>query len=497
MANSAKMQPFNARTYMELAIEEMNKSVNEPRPDGKVPPKVGAILLFPNGRIERAHRGELRDGDHAEFTLIERKLLHQKLDDCILFTTLEPCVKRSNPKIACCKRTTKARIKTVYVGITDPDHSVDGKGILHLEENGVKVIMFDRDFQKIIETENAEFRKQALERKEKAVKEEFVRALEKPLENSTIEEFSGEALSRFISAAKLEYKENDPAFNKFLSEVGVIQYDENKKAYVPNALGILLFGKNPRARFKQAVFKCVVDYGANQTETKDFAQPLVLVPDLVEEWIRKVLPAIKDTSSFKKKEIPAFPIEILREAVVNAIVHRDYMVEGAKSYLQINHDKIVVKSPGAPVPSISLEQLNTFKAPSISRNPIITYVFNLMGYVEEAGFGMEALKQLNQKYELPLPEYGFEEPFLSLTFPRTFEAVKKISQHEGVARLNNEELKGYEFMKLKDMIKRKEYEDHFQFDKKKAERQLNKMLEEGLIERKGSGPGTYYQVIAT
>jgi len=44
-----KKQEFNARTYMELSIEEMNKSVNEPRPDGKVPPKVGAIVLFPNG----------------------------------------------------------------------------------------------------------------------------------------------------------------------------------------------------------------------------------------------------------------------------------------------------------------------------------------------------------------------------------------------------------------------------------------------------------------
>ena len=133
MAKAAKEQPFNARTYMELAIEEMNKSINERRADGKVPPKVGAILLFPNGRIERAHRGELRNGDHAEFTLVERKLPHEKLDDCILFTTLEPCVKRSNPKIACCKRTTNARIKIVYVGIVDPDPTVSKKGIEHLE----------------------------------------------------------------------------------------------------------------------------------------------------------------------------------------------------------------------------------------------------------------------------------------------------------------------------------------------------------------------------
>lgn len=63
---------FNARPYMELAISEMNKSKNERRSDGKFPPKVGAILVFADGRVVQAHRGELREGDHAEFTLLER-----------------------------------------------------------------------------------------------------------------------------------------------------------------------------------------------------------------------------------------------------------------------------------------------------------------------------------------------------------------------------------------------------------------------------------------
>jgi Fic family protein len=43
----------------------------------------------------------------------------------------------------------------------------------------------------------------------------------------------------------------------------------------------------------------------------------------------------------------------------------------------------------------------------------------------------------------------------------------------------------------------KEYEKQFGFDKKKAERHLTKMVEESLVVRKGSGPGTYYELIAT
>jgi ATP-dependent DNA helicase RecG len=121
----------------------------------------------------------------------------------------------------------------------------------------------------------------------------------------------------------------------------------------------------------------------------------------------------------------AFPLEVLREAVINAIVHRDYSIEGSKNTINIDDDAIVIKSPGSPPSTITLEQLNTFKAPSYSRNPVISLVFNKMGYVEETGLGMASLKSLNEKYGLPLPEYIYEEPLLTLTFPKTMEAVKK------------------------------------------------------------------------
>jgi ATP-dependent DNA helicase RecG len=495
MAN--KDENFNPRPYMELAIEEMNKSLNEPRHDGKTPPKVGAILLFPDGKIERAHRGELRDGDHAEFTLLERKLGNKKLDDCILFSTLEPCVERNPPKIACCKRTSKARIKTVYVGITDPDHTVDGKGIKHLEDKGVKVVMFDRDLQQIIEDTNSEFIKQANERRRKKEEDDLLTSFEKPLPTDDYSQFSDIALNKFINEAKLNFKTTDPEFQGFLLDVGALAKTDKSNILKATGFGILLFGKNPRAKFKQAAFMANVDYGGNKIEPATFDQPLVLIPDLVEEWLKKVLPLSKDTKSFKRKDIPEFPIEVLREAIINAIVHRDYDIAGAKSSIEIDNDKILVKSPGALLPSISLEQMNTFKAPSISRNPIITYVFSLMDYVEEKGFGMKSLKSLNEIYGLPLPEYFYQEPFLNLTFPRSLDAMKKIYQRPGINNLNEEELNGFEFIKLKGVLTRKEYEKQFGFDKKKAERHLTKMVEESLVVRKGSGPGTYYELIAT
>lgn len=494
MAKKIYNKIFNARPYMELAIAEMNKSHNEPRPDGKVPPKVGAVIVFSGGKVEMAHRGELREGDHAEFTLLERKLGHAKLDDCILFTTLEPCVERNNPKIACCKRTSNARIKTVYVGITDPDTTVDGKGILHLEKHGVKVIMFDRDLQEIIEKENKEFRSQALERKVKKEQDDLLTPLEKPLVNYALTQFSDEALAKFIKEAKLPFKLNSKEFNDYLLEIGVVKLDEKIQKPHPSSFGILLFGKNPRALFKQAGLMAHAQYGKGKIEPVTFDQPLVLIPDLFEQWLNKALFMAKNTGKFKREDIPDFPPGALREAVVNALVHRDYSIEGAKCAIEIDPDKIVVKSPGAPLPSITLDQLNSFKAPSISRNPLITYVFGLMDYVEEKGFGMKALQELNEKYHLPLPEYAMQGLLLTLTFSRSIASKRKVAGNDAFHDLTDEELVGLDWIRTQVKVTTKEYADHFQFNTKKAQRQLAKMHLNRLIDLTGRGPGALYTI---
>src|SRR5712692_5470261 len=81
---------FDPRRLMEMAIEVMRSSIHEPRDDGKVCPMVGAALRKGDGTVETSCRCELRYGDHAEYTLLERKNRDQKLDDAFLFTTLEP-----------------------------------------------------------------------------------------------------------------------------------------------------------------------------------------------------------------------------------------------------------------------------------------------------------------------------------------------------------------------------------------------------------------------
>lgn len=478
---------------MQLAIDVMNKSVNEPREDGKVPPKVGAVLLFPDGRIETAYRGELREGDHAEFTLLERKLVNENVEDCILYTTLEPCVERNPPKVPCCRRVTNARIKKVFIGIEDKDPK--GNGIRHLEKHGVEYKMFDREFQRIIEEENKVFLKQALQRKMEAEEEEDLRTpFELPMANYNSSKFSDEALQKFIKEANLNFKPTDEAFLEYLADFGAMEWDKENKVFVPTGYGILLFGKNPRTKFKNAVLKAHVSYGTSKIEPKDFDQALVLLPDQIEEWLKKVLPLSKDTSGFKRKDVPDFPIEVLREAIVNALVHRDYEIEGAKCELKIDENKIIVTSPGKPLPAITLEELNSFEAPSLSRNHIITYAFSLMDYVEEKGFGMKTFKTLNKEHGLPIPKYTFKEPFLTLTFPRTGEGIKSIIKTKEIGKLSNEELRFFEIFREQVYVTKAEFITHTKLAERSAQRLLKSWVDNSLIVSEGAGRSTKYKL---
>src|SRR4051794_4160002 len=83
-------------------------------------PLVGCVVVRLDGRVEAGYRGELRAGDHAEFTVLEKKLRGEGLAGATVFTTLEPCTERGLTKIPCADRLVEAGIARVVIGYMDP-----------------------------------------------------------------------------------------------------------------------------------------------------------------------------------------------------------------------------------------------------------------------------------------------------------------------------------------------------------------------------------------
>ena len=490
---------FDPRKMMEKAVEVMRQSVNEPRADKKASPLVGAVLVKPDGSVETAHRGEIRDGDHAEYTLLERKRPNERLDGSVLFATLEPCAPgaRRPHKLSCAERITLARIKEVWVGIEDPDPAVDLKGIKHLQENGVTVHMFDRDLQTEIRQANKQFIAQALERaadakQGKAQKTQPLSILEAAQPGAMLADFSSEALQRYRSRAKIQNAVGSAVFNRRLMRQGFLSQSGHK--LVPTGLGVLLFGRAPRELLQHAGMNGTIEYPGGEHEILDFDGPLILIPDAVEVWLKKKLPALIDRSRMARGEKAALPFESVREAVINALVHRDYDITGATCHLVITADTITVKSPGAPLPPITLEQLQAFNAPMLNRNPKLQYVFGGTKLVEGRGLGMKTLGALAEKHQLPLPKYSFDGVYLTLTMYRHTQAAVEALGAGVLKVLNEDEKRSWEFLATKTSVTRKGYAEHMGFDSRKAQRHLKRLVELGLLRKVGASSSTEYEV---
>ena len=138
---------------MRMAIDNGKKSVSE---DGKLSPKVGAAIFKDGQILGAAFRGQLSEGDHAEYTLFEKILKGADLSGATLFTTLEPCTHRNNHK-PCSDWIIEKGIKHVFIGYLDPNPKIYNNGCKKLKDAGIEISYFPRILREEIIRDNSKF----------------------------------------------------------------------------------------------------------------------------------------------------------------------------------------------------------------------------------------------------------------------------------------------------------------------------------------------------
>lgn len=490
---------LDARTLMELAVDVMRQSQPERRPDGKATPRVGAVIWRADEPPTTACRGELREGDHAEYTLLERKLRDAPLSGAVLFCTLEPCAPgaRQAPKLSCAERIVRARIREVWIGIEDPDPTVDRRGIRYLQANGVEVHLFDVDLQRQIRDANAPFLEQALARAEAweydaPAPAERLSELESELSAVELGDLSAPALDRYRATANIA--EDEAAFSRRLLRLGLL-CKQGTGRLVPTGFGFLLFGSEPRSALAHTGVLGTIHFADGREEVRDFDGPQVFAPEEVMAWLRARLPDPIDRSQAEHVHLLDPFYEMVREAVVNALIHRDYGIAGAKCQVRVTPDHVAVMSPGLPVEPITLKQMQSLDAPMLSRNPVLHYVFSQMKLAEERGLGLRALRLQAAQAQLPLPRYRWQPPYLVLTIYRSPEALaRELAGPEVMGELTKAAADSWPAVASLESISTRELMAATGFEERKAQRALKSLQDARLLRATGNGRATRYTV---
>ncbi|MDR1084427.1 MAG: winged helix-turn-helix transcriptional regulator, partial [Deltaproteobacteria bacterium] len=90
-------------------------------------------------------------------------------------------------------------------------------------------------------------------------------------------------------------------------------------------------------------------------------------------------------------EMPDYPSEAVHEALVNALVHRDYMIQGSEIHVDMYDDRLEIVSPGGMPDGKRIQDLNIDEIPSIRRNPIICDLFSRLKLMERRGSGLRKI----------------------------------------------------------------------------------------------------------
>src|SRR6056297_3318652 len=185
--------------------------------------------------------------------------------------------------------------------------------------------------------------------------------------------------------------------------------------------GVLFFSDSIDLLCEQATITCGVFDGTERFHVlnrKDYSMDIVSNIENTLHFIKQELRVRYEmTGTAQRKEIYELPLDAIREAVINAVVHRDYFLAGSHVTVEIFDDRIEISNPGG-LPK-GLDQ-KSFGKRAVRRNQIIASLLHRINFVENMGTGINKIKNLMKAANKPVPEFEFDHFFTVVFFRESF-----------------------------------------------------------------------------
>ena len=250
----------------------------------------------------------------------------------------------------------------------------------------------------------------------------------RPTKRADINDLNLKELSLYINkirSLKPNFSKNN--FDECMKLCGIT--DANHKQIYPTLAGIMTFGNYPQAFYPQLFVACVVVPGVELGDTGQMGERFIdnkRIEGTIEEMLngtmnflrRNMKTSVIIDSNGKRKDKSEYPLEALREAVANALIHRDYSTQTENAYIAVNmyEDRIEIISPGTLYGTNRLDKLGTSTSMEV-RNPNVVRILEEKGSViENRHSGIPTMKREMRKYGLPDPEFYEERDSFKVIF---------------------------------------------------------------------------------
>jgi ATP-dependent DNA helicase RecG len=309
---------------------------------------------------------------------------------------------------------------------------------------------------------------------------------------TTLEDIDAEAVERYLAyrAEHSRQRRRYTAGSDLLVGLRAAVRSEPSGEVQPTNAGILMFGYDPQLPLPQSEVVCVKfadELGVRSyIDRKNFRGTFPELIDQVSSFLRQYIRVGATIRGFKREDEPEYPYEALREAVVNAVVHRDYSRVGETVRLFMFSDRVEVRSPGGLMPGITVEDLLAMRVTSIPRNPVLAgFLRDIPGYMERIGSGIRFMISEMRALGLPDPEF-IEHQDLILTFRNGVAATTE------TGGLNERQQIGLQIVREQGSISTGEYCAATGAAERTGLRDLQDLVAKGLLTARGKTRGQRY-----
>ncbi len=323
-----------------------------------------------------------------------------------------------------------------------------------------------------------------------------------PAPGATLDEFDDALVQKYAAVFLGEPAPNNPkggfqpkdAILDLLHRRNCIAKDGS--AWRPTTSGYLLFSREPQRAFPSA--EILLARYAGKQMSDEFLREIVRgpLPDQVrraEAWVVANMRKGSRIDALQREDRAEYPVPAVREAIVNAVAHRDYAIRGDEIRVLMFSDRIEVYSPGRLPGHVTVDNIADER---FSRNEVIAQVLADMGFIERLGYGIDRMIRLMREWGLPAPRFVETTNGFKVTLRGPGEKLVGDEADRSKWRhldLNERQQAALELVAKNQRITNREYRDLFpDLSEETIRRDLADLVEEGILLKMGDKKGTYY-----